>query len=359
MVTWVKCFGLFGGFLLAHLAPIRGDDELVYVAYINGSDDQEIYINGTEPLDLDSEAGRREAARKGISMVLNTMREAPPETNFSIYFKLMTQTRGAQPHQWVVADKGRPLSLQATAQDLSDLRALSELGSEVKFLYDTAEERRRIYYAPWRDLSMRVNFEGPFAHFTVAALGLGYNGHLMGHLPPWGKDFDLVWAATKAFFDADGEQPRAVHAPRVHGAGLLALLCTRAGGGAGAGGGARAAPSLASSASSTASKAPPPMLDWLVLAEGAPAFVRALGAAWAAARPPAPASSPASSSRGGGASANGLSPRRGGGAAALDVRLVREVAVRLRADLPAVTVRVDNLSNELRFHFAVRSHSTF
>ena len=54
---------------------------------------------------------------------------------------------------------------------------------------------------------MRVNFEGPFAHFTVAALGRGYNGHLMGHLPPWGKDFDLVWAATKAFFDADGEQP--------------------------------------------------------------------------------------------------------------------------------------------------------
>ena len=207
MVTWVKCFGLFGGFLLAHLAPIRGDDELVYVAYINGSDDQKIYINSTDPIDLDSEAGRREAARKGISMVLNSMREAPPETNFSIYFKLMTQTRGAQPHQWVVADEGRPLSLQATAQDLSDLRALSELGSEVKFLYDTAEERRRIYYAPWRDLSMRVNFEGPFAHFTVAALGLGYNGHLMGHLPPWGKDFDLVWAATKAFFDADGEQP--------------------------------------------------------------------------------------------------------------------------------------------------------
>ena len=30
---------------------------------------------------------------------------------------------------------------------------------------------------------------------------------LWGLLPPWGKDFDLVWAATKAFFDADGEQP--------------------------------------------------------------------------------------------------------------------------------------------------------
>ena len=112
MVSWVKCFGLFGGFILANLAaPIRGDDELVYVAYINGSDDQEIYINSTE-VDLDSEAGRREAARKGISMVLNTMREAPPDTNFSIYFKLMIQTRGAQPHQWVVADEGRPLSLE-------------------------------------------------------------------------------------------------------------------------------------------------------------------------------------------------------------------------------------------------------
>ena len=69
MVSWVKFFGLFGGFLLAHLAPIRGDDELVHVAYINGSDDQEIYINSTDPIDLDSEAGRREAARKGISMV--------------------------------------------------------------------------------------------------------------------------------------------------------------------------------------------------------------------------------------------------------------------------------------------------
>ena len=56
MVTWVKFFGLFGGFLLAHLAPIRGDDELVHVAYINGSDDQEIYINSTDPIDLDSEA---------------------------------------------------------------------------------------------------------------------------------------------------------------------------------------------------------------------------------------------------------------------------------------------------------------
>ncbi len=65
MVSWVKCFGLFGA-LLVHLAPIRGDDELVYVAYINGSDDQEIYINSTEPLDLDSEAGRREAARMYI-----------------------------------------------------------------------------------------------------------------------------------------------------------------------------------------------------------------------------------------------------------------------------------------------------
>ena len=66
MVSWAKCFGLFGGFLLAHLAPIRGDDELVYVAYINGSDDQEIYINSTDPIDLDSEAGRREAARRGM-----------------------------------------------------------------------------------------------------------------------------------------------------------------------------------------------------------------------------------------------------------------------------------------------------
>ena len=66
MVSWVKGFGLFGGFLLAHLAPIRGDDELVYVAYINGSDDQEIYINSTDPIDLDSEAGRREAARNSL-----------------------------------------------------------------------------------------------------------------------------------------------------------------------------------------------------------------------------------------------------------------------------------------------------
>ena len=67
MVSWVKFFGLFGGYLLAHLAPIRGDDELVYVAYINGSDDQEIYINSTDPIDLDSEAGRREAARTASS----------------------------------------------------------------------------------------------------------------------------------------------------------------------------------------------------------------------------------------------------------------------------------------------------
>ena len=52
-----------------------------------------------------------------------------------------------------------------------------------------------------------------------------------------------------------------------------------------------------------------------------------------------------------------VSPRRS--SPSLDVRVVRECSVRLRVDLSAVTMRVNAESNELRFHFAPSSQTTF